>query len=87
MNADNEAAAKLRAKIDASLAADKAKHDAENAAAAALRGKTHSKKDLHRPWGSPAEVWTAHMPEHIQDGGYAQLRSESMADALARIRH
>ena len=85
VNDDDKAAKKLRASIDKSLEEDKAKHEAALERAAGLRG-SHSPADLRRGWGSPAEVWTAHMPEHIVDGGYTQLKMESMADALERIR-
>lgn len=84
--ADEAARKKWRAKVDAELDAHKAKTQAELAAAAAKRG-SHKAADLRRPWGTPAEVWTTHMPEHIQEGGYTQLKMESMADALKRIKH
>jgi len=83
-NDDEKAAKKLRASIDKGLDEDKRKHEAALKRAAAKRGR-QSNEDLRRGWGTPAEVWTAGMPGHIQDGGFVQLSEETMADALERI--
>lgn len=63
--------AALKAKIEAELKAQEEETKKAEAAKAALRGKANPSCASGGHGLTTAECWTANMPEHIADGGFA----------------